>query len=404
MHDLGQIVSIAWEALVELSPFFVLALLISASVDMLYLDIPARRAFRRHGILGILFTTGLGALSPFCSFTVIPLVRKLLRTGVPVSAVMAFWIASPAMDPPIFALTAREIGFPLAFARLFGALALSIGAGLFAYLLERRGKLQDVLRETKPAKAAKHAASPAKHAAAEPAIDHEPGLTPAAAIAVLRSPALALAGGSGLLEQPVSDLGYAAPTAPAAVSALAVSAPAIGGQHSAPVTADADACACPTADSDEDDGAPWWPAAKASLRTRRNWLVTGRNLIKDGLSLGKWLVFACLFLGVIRVYLSADVVTSVLGDKGLWAIPISVVISVPLYLNGVGAIPIVGGLLLKGMAPGAAVTFLLGGAITTIPAMVAVRSVVNNRVFAIYLGSGVVGSILIGFVCQLILG
>jgi uncharacterized membrane protein YraQ (UPF0718 family) len=75
-----------------------------------------------------------------------------------------------------------------------------------------------------------------------------------------------------------------------------------------------------------------------------------------------------------------------------------------LYLNGVGAIPIVGGLLAKGMAPGAAVSFLLGGAVTTIPAMVAVRSVVNNRVFALYLTIGTVGSALLGFIAQALLG
>jgi uncharacterized membrane protein YraQ (UPF0718 family) len=358
MHNLGQIVSIAWEALVELLPFFVIALLISASVDMLYLDIPARRAFQKHGVLGILFTTALGALSPFCSFTVIPLIRKLLRTGVPLSAVMAFWIASPAMDPPIFALTAKEIGLPLACARLFGALALSIGAGLFVLLLERQGMFREVLRNPSAAELAR--------------------LTPG------REPSLVLAGGTGTVPL-ASDL-------------------SMSHGVSADVALADDSCACAaSATDDEDDGAPWWPAARSSLRTPRNWLITGRNMLKDGLSLGKWLVLACIFLGVIRVYLPASLVVNVLGNKGLWAIPIAVVISVPLYLNGVGAIPIVGGLLDKGMAPGAAVTFLLAGAITTIPAMVAVRSVVNNRVFAVYVGAGVVGSIGLGFIAQLLL-
>lgn len=366
MHDLGQVLSIAWEALIELLPFFVIALLISASVDMLYLDIPARRAFRRHGILGILFTTCLGALSPFCSFTVIPLIRKLLATGVPLSAVMAFWIASPAMDPPIFALTAKEIGLPLACARLFGALALSIGAGLFVLALERRGKLQHVLRQAGAAELAR--------------------LTP------VRQPSLALAGGA---ENPGLSLAGGAEN-----PGLALATPTSPGP--APEK-DLD-CACAASADDTDDGAPWWPTARESLRTSRNWVLTGRNLMRDGISLGKWLVIACLFLGVIRVYVAASLITNVLGDRGLWAIPISVVISVPLYLNGVGAIPIVGGLLDKGMAPGAAITFLLAGAITTIPAMVAVRSVVNNRVFAIYVGVGVIGSILLGFASQLLLG
>jgi uncharacterized membrane protein YraQ (UPF0718 family) len=161
-------------------------------------------------------------------------------------------------------------------------------------------------------------------------------------------------------------------------------------------------CAAANPD-DEDDGAPWWPTARASLRSARNWRITARNIVRDGLKLGKWLVFACVFLALIRLYVPTEFVTGLLGGKGLLAIPLAVAISVPLYLNGVGAIPIVGGLLAKGMAPGAAISFLLGGAVTTIPAMVAVRSVVNNRVFAIYLGIGVLGSTALGFVAQALL-
>jgi uncharacterized membrane protein YraQ (UPF0718 family) len=110
-----------------------------------------------------------------------------------------------------------------------------------------------------------------------------------------------------------------------------------------------------------------------------------------------------VFEGVIRVYVPDSIVTNLLGTTGLLAIPLAVLLSIPLYLNGIGAIPIVGGLLGQGMAAGAAVSFLLAGSITTIPAMVAVRSVVNSRVFALYLGFGMVGSMLLGAVAQAIL-
>lgn len=345
MHDLERIIGLTWSALSELLPWFFLAIMIGASVDMLYLDILARRSFKKNGLLGIVFTTCLGAFSPFCSFTVIPLIRNLLRGGVPLSAVMAFWIASPAMDPPIFALTAAEVGFPLATARLVGALVLSISAGLFVLALEQRGLLHDVLRKEQV-----KSARPVLSAVAAPA-PNQPVLTHTAA-------------------------------APAESRAAARGAAAI---------------------DEDDDGAPWWPTAKASLRNRRNWRITGRNVIRDSISLGKWLLFACVFQALIQLYVPSSVVIDLLGNKGLLAIPLAVLISVPLYLNGVGAIPIVGGLLAKGMAQGAAVSFLLGGAVTTIPAMVAVRSVVNNRVFAIYLGVGIIGSTALGFLSQLIL-
>jgi uncharacterized membrane protein YraQ (UPF0718 family) len=365
MHNIVQVLQIAWENLLDLGLFFFLALFIAASVDLLYLDVVARRSFKRHGMLGVLFTTCLGAFSPFCSFTVIPLIRKLLRGGVPLSAVMSFWIASPAMDPPIFAMTAKQIGMPLATARLLGALVLALGSGTLIYLLERRGHFQDVLRpERKPSKRTEISTKTT-----------EPALQPLAVGAA--------DGGSMILDAP-----------PLTQESGAVQTP----------DCSAGGCAASAADEqDDDDGAPWWPQAKASLRSKRNWRITGRNIVRDTFALGKWLVFACVFEGVISVYVPDHVVTGLLGNKGLLAIPLAVLISVPLYLNGVGAIPIVGGLMAKGMAKGAAVSFLLGGAVTTIPAMAAVRSVVNDRVFALYLALGVGGSILLGFVAQLLL-
>lgn len=384
MSDLHQIYHYAWTDLVELMPYFVLAILIGASVNVLSLDVLARRSFRKHGLLGILFTTGLGAFSPFCSFTVIPLIRKLLRGGVPLSAVMAFWIASPAMDPPIFALTAKQLGLPIATARLTGAVVLSVGTGLAILVLERRGMFADVLRpEPAPRRTRRQrAAVPVQVPAVPVPVPVGAGVA-AESVVLVPAPPLDVpaesAGGLGA-QVLVESAGCGAATEPAA-----------GGCAAA-------ASSCGSAD-DVDDGRPWWPLAKDNLRTH-DWAKTVRGIGSDMVSLGKWLVFAVLFMAIIRMYVPEKLVTDTLGGAGLVAIPLGVLLSVPLYLNGIGAIPIVGALLAKGMMPGAAVSFLLGGAVTTIPAMVAVRSVVNNRVFAIYLGAGMMGSMILGFIAQ----
>lgn len=117
--------------------------------------------------------------------------------------------------------------------------------------------------------------------------------------------------------------------------------------------------------------------------------------------MGKWLLLAIVAQGVIVRYLPQDWVTASLGTGDWWAIPLAGVVGVPLYLNGVGAIPITQGLLSQGMMPGAAVTFLLAGAITTVPAMVAVRAVARWSTFAFYVGVGFLGSILVGALAQL---
>jgi uncharacterized protein len=55
------------------------------------------------------------------------------------------------------------------------------------------------------------------------------------------------------------------------------------------------------------------------------------------------------------------------------------------------------------MQPGAAIAFLIAGPVTTIPAMAAVWGVVRPRVFALYVGVGLVGAVLLGLATNLVL-
>jgi uncharacterized membrane protein YraQ (UPF0718 family) len=77
-------------------------------------------------------------------------------------------------------------------------------------------------------------------------------------------------------------------------------------------------------------------------------------------------------------------------------------VGIPLYLNNVTALPIIDGLLDKGMQPGAAIAFLIAGPVTTIPAMTAVWGVVQPRIFGLYLGIGLFGAILLGFATNIL--
>jgi uncharacterized membrane protein YraQ (UPF0718 family) len=68
-----------------------------------------------------------GALLPFCSCGVVPVIASLLAAGVPVAPVMAFWMSAPLMDPSQFFITAGELGWQFAIARA----AAAVGLGLF---------------------------------------------------------------------------------------------------------------------------------------------------------------------------------------------------------------------------------------------------------------------------------
>jgi len=93
-------------------------------------------------LLGALF----GGLSPFCSCQVIPFVAALLAAGAPLSAVMAFWLASPLMDPAMFSITAGGIGFDFALGKTLAAVALGVLGGLTVKLMATTPVFADPLR------------------------------------------------------------------------------------------------------------------------------------------------------------------------------------------------------------------------------------------------------------------
>lgn len=115
------------------------------------------------------------------------------------------------------------------------------------------------------------------------------------------------------------------------------------------------------------------------------------------LFLGKWLALAFLLESLMLAYIPAETLGTWLGAESAWAVPAAVLTGVPAYLNGYAAIPTVAGLIELGMAEGAALAFMTAGAITSIPAAVAVWAVVRRPVFAWYIALALMGSAAVGY-------
>jgi uncharacterized membrane protein YraQ (UPF0718 family) len=126
--------------------------------------------------------------------------------------------------------------------------------------------------------------------------------------------------------------------------------------------------------------------------------------MQNGLFLGKWLLLAFALESVMVAYVPSDLVARVAGDGGLLSILGATLVGVPSYLNGNAALPLVAGLMVKGMAPGAAMAFLVGGGVTSIPAALAVFGIARRAVFAAYLAFATIGALLTGITYQAFAG
>lgn len=297
--------SFAANALLRTAPYLVLSIAIAAWAGATGADNLIARAFTGAPLLMVVFGALAGGLSPFCSCGVIPLIAALLAMGVPLSAVMAFWLASPIMDPSMFVLTAGMLGFDFAIAKTLAAIGLGMFGGIVVHMMAGRSVLSDPLRE---------------------------GVGNGGC------------GGSKVrTPQPVV----------------------------------------------------WrfWSEDQRRVKfVKTAWTTT--------LFLAKWLLLAFLLESLMLAWIPAETVTAALGGSGLLPIVSATLVGVPAYLNGYAALPLVGGLIEQGMAPGAGMAFLVAGGVTSIPAAMAVWALARPQVFALYIALSLSGAFLAGLLFQ----
>ena len=116
------------------------------------------------------------------------------------------------------------------------------------------------------------------------------------------------------------------------------------------------------------------------------------------------MTLAFVIESLMVAYISSDWIAAWVGDSNPFAIPLAAIVGVPSYLNGYAAIPLVSGLMDIGMSSGAAMAFVTAGAVSSIPAAIAVFALVKKPVFGLYLGIGLTGSMISAVAFQSLVG
>ncbi len=140
-------IAFTFRALLETASYLLLSIGLAAYAGATGADSLIAKAFTGSPVLMIALAAAFGGLSPFCSCGVIPLIAALLAMGVPLSAVMAFWLASPVIDPSMFVLTAGVLSTEFAVAKTLSAVGLGLFGGYVTLLLTRSGAFAHPLRE-----------------------------------------------------------------------------------------------------------------------------------------------------------------------------------------------------------------------------------------------------------------
>ncbi len=306
-ENFETVVRFAVNALLHTGRYILFAVLLLSFLKATGAETMVARAFEGREVRMIFLAAVFGGLAPFCSCEVIPFIAGLLALGAPLSAVMAFWLSSPLIDPPTLLITAGALGWPFA----IGKAVAAVGLGLFGGF----------------------------------------------AIKALM--------GHGVFANPLKQV-----------------------QKSS-------CCGCGAPKLDAKPVWAFWREAERRETFRREFLANGLFLLK-------WLALAYVLEALLVSYVPADVIAGVVGGEGVGTIVISALVGMPAYLNSYVAPPLLAGLMEQGMSAGAAMAFMIAGAVSSIPAMAAVWSLVKPQVFATYLILGVSGAILSGILFQML--
>lgn len=148
---MGELLSIALHALGGTAPYIVFAVITIAYLSASGAEAIIANVFKGRERRMIVLAALVGGLAPFCSCEVIPFIAGLLAMGVPLGPVMAFWLASPLVDPPSLLITAGALGWNFAIAKAVAAVALGLAGGFIVSFLVRTGAFQNPLRPRKSA-------------------------------------------------------------------------------------------------------------------------------------------------------------------------------------------------------------------------------------------------------------
>jgi len=117
---------------------------------------------------------------------------------------------------------------------------------------------------------------------------------------------------------------------------------------------------------------------------------------------GRFLLLAIVLEAIIVTLVPPSWILGLVGADSLGSVLVAALVGLPLPVNQIPLIPILAGLLQRGMDHGAALTLLLAGPVTSIPAMAALYGLFRPRVVVIFLFASLGVSILLGALWQVL--
>lgn len=277
---------------------------------------------------GYFVGAGLGALTPFCSCSTIPIMVGLLKAKAGFGPTLAFLFSSPLVNPIIVGLFFMTFGLKATV--VYSILAL-IMAVTISYVLDKAGFKRFIKSD---ALAENHTGCGCD--------------------------------GEEAVKKPVQDSCGCGPA----------------------VTEAAYACCTATPEPQDiccDGTAVINPSARIEVSGR--WTRIFKEAVSQFRTFLPYIIFGVAIGAVAYGFVPSELIVKYAGPDNPLAIPVAAVIGVPLYVRGETMIPISIALLGKGMSMGAIVALVIGGAGASIPEVVMLKRIFKGPMLGAFLAA-----------------
>jgi uncharacterized protein len=326
----------------------VLFLVISAGVSLIRQKIPDSKIQAMLGARkgrGYLISAVLGALTPFCSCSTIPMLRGLLSAKAGFGPTLTFLFVSPLLNPIIVGLMWVTFGWKLTV--LYAVIAAGVSV-LASMLLDMLGFERHVIdpKEAKQSSCGTTTSEPASLSA-----------TPCGSSKAIKS------------VTPLKAQASCRPAQPEATPAISCCADGSAALTQAPVRSTAFAKA--RADA--------WQQFREVL---------------------PYLLLGVLVGSFIYGFIPAEWIATHAGADNPLAIPFSAIVGIPLYIRAEAVIPLASVLLGKGMGMGAVMALIIGSAGASLTEVILLKSMFRTPMMVAFLTVILGMAILMGYLAQ----
>jgi uncharacterized membrane protein YraQ (UPF0718 family) len=132
--------------ILEALPFILLGVLVSSLLQTFVSEQTITRIIPKNPFLAILFACLIGIIFPVCECGMIPIVRRLIKKGMPVYVAVVFILTGPILNPIVYAATymAFRSRPEIAYSRMALAFVVASIIGLVIYRFVKNNPLREV--------------------------------------------------------------------------------------------------------------------------------------------------------------------------------------------------------------------------------------------------------------------